>query len=109
MVYSLSGYTPYTGQDLSVWASGNNAFFSGVYGAIVDLDERVLANTADLLNKVGPGDPLLTNLITVNSTFRFQMADQMGALERKMDKVIQALSSVRTTLNEYNDRLDALE
>lgn len=109
MVYSLSGYVPYTGQSTNSWAESNDAFFSGAYAAIVDLDERVLANTVDLLNKVGIKDPLLVNLISVNSTFRNQMSDQLGALERKMDKVIQGLSSIRTTLNEHQTRLEDLE
>ncbi len=109
MVYSLTGYNPYTGQSISGWAESNNSFFSGVYAAVVDLDERVLANTADLLNKVGIRDPLITNLVSVNATFRSQMAEQMGSLERKMDKVIQGLSSIRTTLNDHDDRLEALE
>ena len=109
MAYGLTGYIPYTGQNIGAWASGNNNFFSGVYVAIVDLDERVLANTADLLNKLGPNDPLITNLISANTTFRSQMSTSMTSLERKVDLITQALSAIRTTLNDHDSRLEDLE
>lgn len=102
------GYSGYTGQVLSEWASGNNAFWSGSYVDITGLDRRIFDLELDLLNKVDE-DTTFSDFAAVQTTFRNQINARLTNIETSVTDIKAALIAIRRTLSSHDTRIAALE
>lgn len=108
MTLTITGYTEYTGQSLSVWASGNNSYFSGLYVDVTGLDNRLFELDLEMERKVDR-DTTYSDFASVQATFRNQLNQRISSLESTLKDIQRAIISIRQTLNDYNDRISALE
>ena len=108
MTLNVTGYQEYTGQSLSVWASGNTSFFSGTYVDLTGLDQRLFELDLEMERKVDR-DTTYSDFASVQATFRSQFNQRISSVESTLKEIERAIVAIRRTLNDYNTRIAALE